>query len=215
MWTPVNRIISRHKGLHFYPIASSLFLAIGAAAASASKPATTVPEDRDILPMDCTGFNPYHNPNEVRRFNIQRTQLLIDEVELGSGNFGCVKKGVLKAESWADMTKQKQYKSCIFTVCALLSVASRCLFKGQTFIHKVCFLSGARSTWPSRCWRVTTRSWWRRRWWGRQRSCTSWVTPSSSACWVCATPRTWCWSWRWRLLALSTNSSPAISEFSW
>ncbi|XP_070764696.1 tyrosine-protein kinase ZAP-70 isoform X4 [Enoplosus armatus] len=64
-----------------------------------SQPATTVPADREVLPMDCTGFNPYHNPNEVRRFNIKRDQLLIDEVELGSGNFGCVKKGVLKAES--------------------------------------------------------------------------------------------------------------------
>ncbi|XP_020512498.2 tyrosine-protein kinase ZAP-70 isoform X1 [Labrus bergylta] len=61
--------------------------------------AVTVPEDRDVLPMDCSGFNPYHNPNEVRRFNIKRDQLLIDEVELGSGNFGCVKKGVLKTDS--------------------------------------------------------------------------------------------------------------------
>uniref|UniRef100_A0A8C4F4U2 Tyrosine-protein kinase n=1 Tax=Dicentrarchus labrax TaxID=13489 RepID=A0A8C4F4U2_DICLA len=60
---------------------------------------TAVPEDRDVLPMDCKEFNPYHNPNEVRRFNIKRTQLLIDEVELGSGNFGCVKKGVLKSET--------------------------------------------------------------------------------------------------------------------
>ncbi|XP_070764694.1 tyrosine-protein kinase ZAP-70 isoform X3 [Enoplosus armatus] len=69
------------------------------AVAAVSQPATTVPADREVLPMDCTGFNPYHNPNEVRRFNIKRDQLLIDEVELGSGNFGCVKKGVLKAES--------------------------------------------------------------------------------------------------------------------
>ncbi|XP_068445900.1 tyrosine-protein kinase ZAP-70 isoform X6 [Clinocottus analis] len=60
---------------------------------------TTVPAEHEVLPMDCNGFNPYHNPNEVRRFNIQRSQLLIDEVELGSGNFGCVKKGVLKTES--------------------------------------------------------------------------------------------------------------------
>lgn len=43
--------------------------------------------------------NPYHNPNEVRKFSIQRNQLLIDEVELGSGNFGCVKKGVLKTDA--------------------------------------------------------------------------------------------------------------------
>ncbi|CAB1455625.1 unnamed protein product [Pleuronectes platessa] len=54
--------------------------------------------ERDALPMDCTGFNPYHNPNEVKRFNIQRSQLMIDEVELGCGNFGSVKKGVLKTD---------------------------------------------------------------------------------------------------------------------
>ncbi|XP_034555636.1 tyrosine-protein kinase ZAP-70 [Notolabrus celidotus] len=58
----------------------------------------SIPTDREVLPMDCSGFNPYHNPNEVRKFNIKRNQLLIDEVELGSGNFGLVKKGVLKTE---------------------------------------------------------------------------------------------------------------------
>ncbi|XP_059196693.1 tyrosine-protein kinase ZAP-70 [Centropristis striata] len=66
---------------------------------AAIKAASAVPADRDVLPMDCPEFNPYHNPNEVRKFNIQRNQLLIDEVELGSGNFGCVKKGVLKTDS--------------------------------------------------------------------------------------------------------------------
>uniref|UniRef100_A0A8C9XX86 Zeta chain of T cell receptor associated protein kinase 70 n=1 Tax=Sander lucioperca TaxID=283035 RepID=A0A8C9XX86_SANLU len=65
--------------------------------AAALKP--DVPTDREVLPMDSNVFNPYHNPNEVRKFNIQRTQLLIDEVELGSGNFGCVKKGSLKTDS--------------------------------------------------------------------------------------------------------------------
>ncbi|XP_038138282.1 tyrosine-protein kinase ZAP-70 [Cyprinodon tularosa] len=61
--------------------------------------AAAAPVNRVPLPMDCDGFNPYHNPNEIKRFNIKREQLLIDEVELGSGNFGCVKKGVLKTES--------------------------------------------------------------------------------------------------------------------
>ncbi|XP_019731065.1 tyrosine-protein kinase ZAP-70 isoform X2 [Hippocampus comes] len=57
---------------------------------------TVTPEPVDnALPMDCIGFNPYHNPNDIKKFNIQRKQLFIDEVELGSGNFGCVKKGVL------------------------------------------------------------------------------------------------------------------------
>lgn len=58
----------------------------------ASRPVTTVPPE-------CDAESPYHNPNEVRKFNIQRNQLLIDEVELGSGNFGCVKKGTLRNES--------------------------------------------------------------------------------------------------------------------
>lgn len=61
-------------------------------------PDPAVSSDRDLLPMDCNGFNPYHDPNELRKFTIQRSKLLIDEVELGSGNFGCVKKGVLKTD---------------------------------------------------------------------------------------------------------------------
>ncbi|XP_076007460.1 tyrosine-protein kinase ZAP-70 [Genypterus blacodes] len=71
------------------------------AAASALSPAAmaSLPPDRDLLPMDCDGFNPYHNPNDVKRFNIKRNLLLIDELELGSGNFGCVRKGVLKTDS--------------------------------------------------------------------------------------------------------------------
>ncbi|XP_072245269.1 tyrosine-protein kinase ZAP-70 isoform X2 [Leuresthes tenuis] len=57
------------------------------------------PPPTDLLPMDSPGFNPYHNPNEIKRFNIQRDQILMDEVELGSGNFGSVKKGVLKTDA--------------------------------------------------------------------------------------------------------------------
>lgn len=50
-----------------------------------------------MLPMDCSEFvNPYHDPNDLKKFFINRDQLMIDEVELGSGNFGCVKKGVFK-----------------------------------------------------------------------------------------------------------------------
>lgn len=50
------------------------------------------------LPEVDDSDNPYHDPNEVRKFTIQRSQLMIDEVELGSGNFGCVKRGVLQTE---------------------------------------------------------------------------------------------------------------------
>lgn len=58
------------------------------------KTSFTMPADTDNV-----SDNPYHNPNEVRKFSIQRSQLLIDEVELGSGNFGCVRKGVLKTDA--------------------------------------------------------------------------------------------------------------------
>ncbi|KAJ7992952.1 hypothetical protein DPEC_G00267410 [Dallia pectoralis] len=58
---------------------------------------TSTLTDRDLLPMDCNEFvNPYHDPNDLKKFFINRDQLMIDEVELGSGNFGCVKKGVFK-----------------------------------------------------------------------------------------------------------------------
>uniref|UniRef100_A0A674DK86 Tyrosine-protein kinase n=1 Tax=Salmo trutta TaxID=8032 RepID=A0A674DK86_SALTR len=58
---------------------------------------TSPPTDRQMLPMDCSEFvNPYHDPNDLKKFFINREQLMIDEVELGSGNFGCVKKGVFK-----------------------------------------------------------------------------------------------------------------------
>lgn len=86
---PVQRS-SGHRGRYVPPPTAN---------GQATKSATAVPENHDLLPMDCDGFNPYHNPNEIKRFNIKRDQLLMDEVELGSGNFGCVKKGVLKKES--------------------------------------------------------------------------------------------------------------------
>ncbi|XP_015826428.1 tyrosine-protein kinase ZAP-70 isoform X1 [Nothobranchius furzeri] len=75
------------------------------------KPATAVAQDHDLLPMDCNGFNPYHNPNDIKKFNIQRDQLMVDEVELGSGNFGCVKKGVLKTNSGHEDVAIKILKS--------------------------------------------------------------------------------------------------------
>ncbi|XP_053318414.1 tyrosine-protein kinase ZAP-70 [Spea bombifrons] len=52
-----------------------------------------------ILPMDTSVYeSPYSDPDELRerKLFLKRDLLLIDEVELGSGNFGCVKKGVYK-----------------------------------------------------------------------------------------------------------------------
>ncbi|CAL8349879.1 tyrosine-protein kinase ZAP-70 [Gadus morhua] len=67
-------------------------------ATSFLKPSLPAPlAGSQLLPMDCSGFvNAYHNPKDLKKFFINRDQLVMDEVELGSGNFGCVKKGVLK-----------------------------------------------------------------------------------------------------------------------
>ncbi|KAM9796202.1 tyrosine-protein kinase ZAP-70 [Syngnathus typhle] len=65
--------------------------------AATVKPVAPAPAE-NALPMDCVGFNPHHNPNDMKMFNIQRSRLFMDEVELGSGNFGCVRKGVLQTD---------------------------------------------------------------------------------------------------------------------
>ncbi|PIN97223.1 hypothetical protein AB205_0213990, partial [Aquarana catesbeiana] len=52
-----------------------------------------------ILPMDTSVYDsPYSDPEEIkdRKVFLKRDMLLIDEVDLGAGNFGCVKKGVYK-----------------------------------------------------------------------------------------------------------------------
>ncbi|KAJ8374488.1 hypothetical protein SKAU_G00050680 [Synaphobranchus kaupii] len=51
------------------------------------------------LPMDTSVYeSPYSDPEALKekKLFIKREQLMIDEVELGSGNFGSVKKGVYK-----------------------------------------------------------------------------------------------------------------------
>ncbi|XP_019412616.1 PREDICTED: tyrosine-protein kinase ZAP-70 [Crocodylus porosus] len=52
-----------------------------------------------VLPMDTSVYeSPYSDPEELKdkKLFLKRDHLMIDEVELGSGNFGCVKKGVYK-----------------------------------------------------------------------------------------------------------------------
>uniref|UniRef100_A0A8D0H5F9 Tyrosine-protein kinase n=1 Tax=Sphenodon punctatus TaxID=8508 RepID=A0A8D0H5F9_SPHPU len=51
------------------------------------------------IPMDTSVYeSPYSDPEELKdkKLFLKRDHLMIDEVELGSGNFGCVKKGVYK-----------------------------------------------------------------------------------------------------------------------
>lgn len=53
--------------------------------------------------MDSGEFvSPYADPKELteKKLFIKRDKLMVDEVELGSGNFGCVKKGVYKMKRW-------------------------------------------------------------------------------------------------------------------
>ncbi|KFV77231.1 Tyrosine-protein kinase ZAP-70, partial [Struthio camelus australis] len=52
-----------------------------------------------LLPMDTRVYeSPYSDPEELKdkKLFLKRDHLMIDEVELGAGNFGCVKKGVYK-----------------------------------------------------------------------------------------------------------------------
>nr|XP_056723652.1 tyrosine-protein kinase ZAP-70 [Euleptes europaea] len=51
------------------------------------------------LPMDTSCYeSPYSDPEELKdkKLFLKRSNLIVDEVELGAGNFGCVRKGVYK-----------------------------------------------------------------------------------------------------------------------
>lgn len=51
----------------------------------------------EALPMDCGNFeSPYADPEELRSSTVDRSLLVLEEGELGSGNFGTVKKGTYK-----------------------------------------------------------------------------------------------------------------------
>uniref|UniRef100_A0A8C9W908 Tyrosine-protein kinase n=1 Tax=Scleropages formosus TaxID=113540 RepID=A0A8C9W908_SCLFO len=65
----------------------------------AAKLSETLSSDRRTMPMDTSVYeSPYSDPEALKekKLFLKRDQLMIDEVELGSGNFGCVKKGVYK-----------------------------------------------------------------------------------------------------------------------
>ncbi|KAM3876001.1 tyrosine-protein kinase ZAP-70 [Diretmus argenteus] len=93
---------------HIISFSHTTLSVLSVSLAAASRP---VPSQCQDLPEDCSGINPYHDPNDLKKFNIERSQLLIDEVELGSGNFGCVKKGVLKTDGGQKDVAVKVLKS--------------------------------------------------------------------------------------------------------
>ncbi|KFQ73473.1 Tyrosine-protein kinase ZAP-70, partial [Phaethon lepturus] len=52
-----------------------------------------------LLPMDTSVYeSPYSDPEELKdkKLFLKRDHLMIDEMELGAGNFGCVRKGVYR-----------------------------------------------------------------------------------------------------------------------
>ncbi|KQK76130.1 tyrosine-protein kinase ZAP-70-like protein [Amazona aestiva] len=62
-------------------------------------PNPNMPGKSRLLPMDTSVYeSPYSDPEELKdkKLFLKRDHLMIDEVELGAGNFGCVKKGVYK-----------------------------------------------------------------------------------------------------------------------
>ncbi|KAJ8287339.1 hypothetical protein GJAV_G00050410 [Gymnothorax javanicus] len=56
-----------------------------------------VPKNKEALPMDTEVYeSPYADPDELRTATIDRKQLILEDGELGSGNFGTVLKGIYK-----------------------------------------------------------------------------------------------------------------------
>lgn len=51
----------------------------------------------EALPMDTEVYeSPYADPDELRTTTVDMSQLILEEGELGSGNFGTVIKGIYK-----------------------------------------------------------------------------------------------------------------------
>ncbi|XP_041815894.1 tyrosine-protein kinase SYK isoform X1 [Chelmon rostratus] len=62
---------------------------------------TTVPNNqatsKEAMPMDTEVYeSPYADPDELRSSTVDRSQLFLEDGELGSGNFGTVMKGIYK-----------------------------------------------------------------------------------------------------------------------
>lgn len=63
----------------------------------------TAGDQREALPMDTEVYeSPYADPDEIKPKNVtlDRKLLTLEEGELGSGNFGTVKKGFYTMKKW-------------------------------------------------------------------------------------------------------------------
>lgn len=53
------------------------------------------------MPMDTEVYeSPYADPDELRSTTVDRSQLFLEDGELGSGNFGTVLKGIYKMRKY-------------------------------------------------------------------------------------------------------------------
>lgn len=53
------------------------------------------------MPMDTEVYeSPYADPDELRNTTVDRSQLFLEDGELGSGNFGTVLKGIYKMRKY-------------------------------------------------------------------------------------------------------------------
>lgn len=56
----------------------------------------------EAMPMDTEVYeSPYADPDELRSSTVDRNQLILEDGELGSGNFGTVIKGIYKMRKYA------------------------------------------------------------------------------------------------------------------
>lgn len=57
----------------------------------------------EAMPMDTEVYeSPYADPDELRSSTVDRSQLFLEDGELGSGNFGTVMKGIYKMRKYAN-----------------------------------------------------------------------------------------------------------------
>lgn len=60
------------------------------------------------MPMDTEVYeSPYADPDELKSSTVDRSQLLLEDGELGSGNFGTVMKGTYKMRKYEHVPVRK------------------------------------------------------------------------------------------------------------